>query len=217
MKKIFFIIILMAVLNIGAFGQDEENNNEEIKKEEIKKEEIRNKERKFTIQTSPLFLVISILSGEITSTNNMDELHFIMDLEGQFRINDLFNAALTISYLIDNDGDTSLDYINLKPMFIIRPFRTGLKGFYVGFYPAVGWYFERNENEDEDNKNATIIGFGINSGYKWIFRRGFTIQAGIGFEKIWFIPETTSLSNSNNTFRRLLNYGIIDFKLGYSF
>lgn len=201
MKKLLFILILTVILNTGVFGQEEENITPE---------------RKFTIQTSPLFLGLSILAGEILSISEVtNSMFLILDLEGQYKISDMNNISLTLSFLIDNDEYSNSYLLSLKPMYIIRPFRTGLKGFYVGLYPTVGWYSE--ENKYEDNINSFVIGFGINTGYKWIFKRGFTIQAGLKFEKSWYIPESIPSSESTNVFVRLLNYSIIDFKLGYSF
>jgi len=67
--------------------------------------------------------------------------------------------------------------------------------------------------------NYTEIGFGIETGYKWIFNNGFTIQLGGGLGKTWTIPEWDSYEYFRSDGRITLPYYdiIFDFKIGYSF
>jgi hypothetical protein len=224
MKKIRLIFALLILVNVSIFTQEQEI------------------ERNFTIQASPLLFVSDLISLGIGDDTSM---FFIMDLEGQYKINDIFNISLTVSFFVNNsDVIDSVYYnyyptyyeeinshnekgfqINFKPMFIYRPFRTGLKGFYVGVYPSIGWqsyeirYYGRNEGK-VDNYLWTEISLGINLGYKWVFRNGFTLQLGTGIGKTWSIPEPDFFSIINSDGRlTLINFDlhILDFKLGYSF
>jgi hypothetical protein len=222
MKKIFFVLILVVMVNTVVFSQNTENENVE---------------RKFTIQTSPGLFLIDLIRFGI----DIEAPFFIMDIEGQYKINDMFNVSLTLSFLVDNitlygtiyyydpiyytenySYEEKVFQVNLKPMFIYRPFQTGLKGFYIGFYPNIGWQ-SLNSSKYEDG-SWTEIGFGINTGYKWIFNSGFTLQLGAGIGKTWSIPkkpDSTTYYYSINSDGRitLKNFDllIIDLKLGYSF
>jgi hypothetical protein len=224
MKKIRLIFALLVLVNVSIFSQEQEI------------------ERNFTIQASPILFVSSLISlgiGDDTST------FFIMDLEGQYKINDIFNISLTVSFLVNNSSvinsihyyyptyyeeiyshDKKIFQINFKPMFIYRPFKTGLEGFYVGAYPSIGWqsheirYYGRDDGR-VDNYLWTEIGLGINLGYKWVFRNGFTLQLGTGIGKTWSIPEKPEFNGFINSDGRvtLRNFDlhVLDFKLGYSF
>jgi hypothetical protein len=162
-----------------------------------------------------------------------NEILFAMDLEGQFKITNGINVSLTLSFLIDNH--TVTDYseapfeeisykenvfqMNLKPMLIIRPFSTGLKGFFIGFYPDVGVLHVEN---NEKNQFYTELGYGINWGYKWVFRNGFTMQVSSGIGKTFSIPKGSKEYISVNSDGKLslgtsTDILILDFKLGYSF
>ena len=215
MKKIFFIFAVILVINQNMFSQ--------------------NAEKKITIQSSPLLLFSDIFVAD------SDDSLFAVDLEGQFRITSNINFSLTLSFLYDNhavdcysdyEDDSDSDYYyrdnshkenvyqaNIKPMFVYRPFETGLRGFYLGFFPNVGFlYVETNP----ENLFFTEIGFGIDWGYKWIFRNGFTMQLGNGISKTFSIPEGSRQYISLNSDGRIsvshsTDIHLLDFKLGYSF
>jgi hypothetical protein len=216
MKKAFLVFIFVIIVNATVFSQNVENKNVD---------------RKFTFQTSPLLFFPGLISfgiGDETFT------FFIMDLESQYKINDIFNMSFTVSFFITTQT-TSLYYdysiydsedykeknfqISFKPMFVYRPSRTGLKGFYLGFYPNIGW--QSVKNEIHGDKFWTEIGIGFNTGYKWVFTNGFTLQLGAGIGKTWSIPEKSEGPVYPNSDGRLtlknLDIHILDFKLGYSF
>jgi hypothetical protein len=208
MKKILFVLTFLVIITNSIFCQ----NTDGEKKDKI-----------FTLQTSPILFLRSL--------NTFGPNHNIfldMDLEGQYKLNDIFNLSFTISFLIvssDNPDYYTENEISLKPMFIYRPFRTGLKGFYIGLYPTIGWLSSKNR----ENDLYTIIGFGLNTGYKWIFKNGFTLQLGTGIGKSWFIPEMPLLNKFSNgngiylmtsdfrTIMKSIDLYLIDLKLGYSF
>ena len=207
MKKIFFIFAVMLVMNQNVFSQEDE--------------------RRFTIQASPLLWFIDVFSDD-----ENDDILFAMDLEGQYKINNSVNISLTLSFLINNhtiikdykDDEKNISYkenvyqINLKPMFIFRPFETGLRGFYFGFYPNVGLLHVENNDKDQF---FTELGFGINLGYKWVFKRGFTMQVGGGMGKTFSIPKGSKqyipINSDGSIPLTYTDIQLLDFKLGYSF
>jgi hypothetical protein len=150
----------------------------------------------------------------------------MMDLEAQYKINDIYNVSFTLSFWI-NKHDTRNEFeIDLKPMFIFRPFKTGLKGFYVGLYPTVGWYNCKTRDGIDYDKLFTVVGFGMNTGYKFVFRRGFSLQLGTGIGKSWFIPglpdsfltkDNTFMTSDTRLITKYIDFYIMDFKIGYSF
>ncbi|MDR2702386.1 MAG: DUF5777 family beta-barrel protein [Spirochaetaceae bacterium] len=204
MKKIIFIFAVMLIINQSIFGQDTE--------------------RKFTIQLSPM-----VLFSDFFVTNSEDNM-FSIDLEGQYKLRSTSNISLTLSFLWSDR--TIEDYfsqqdsykeniiqVGIKPMYIYRPFGTGLKGFYLGFYPNVGFH---NVKKDNENTFYTELGFGINIGYKWVFDTGFTMQIGGGIGKTFSFPSKTGWDAFINSDGRLTvtrsDIVLLDFfKLGYSF
>jgi hypothetical protein len=210
MKKILFVCAVMLVTYQSVFCQEAE--------------------RKVTIQTSPLLLFSEIL------VSDPDDL-FIMDLEGQFKINNNSNISITLSFLYgdytfssydyDYVNDISEDYsyreiifqVGLKPMYIYRPFGTGLKGFFIGFYPNAD--FQYSITSDNNSAFYTNLGFGLDLGYKWIFDSGFTMQVGGGIGKTFSIPPKTNHDGFINSDGRITirhtDISILSFKLGCSF
>ncbi|MDR0644303.1 MAG: DUF3575 domain-containing protein [Treponema sp.] len=203
MKKTFFVFIIIVIINTNVFSQDLENKNVD---------------RKFTFQASPLLLLIDLIS---LGNSNGTSTFFIIDFESQYKINEVFNISFTVSFLINNHTINAYYYtenysyksykedtfqMNFKPMLVYRPFRTGLKGFYIGFYPNIGW--QSLKNEIYGDELWTEIGIGINTGYKWVFNNGFTLQLGTGIGKTWSIPE-----RPEDYFYPI---PVLDFKLGYS-
>ena len=163
--------------------------------------------RRFTVQHSTL-LVLGILSG-----------HYFLDLEGQYKLSDKTNVSLLVSGIIPYNGHLETTQFSLKPMFIYRPFNTGLRGFYMGLFPSIGWLDFKHSCDDRDNFSCTLIGFGLETGYKWIFRNGFTMQLGTGIGKTFSIPERPWQNIVHSDGRYTFQYYdvLFDFKIGYSF
>jgi hypothetical protein len=206
MKKILFICFILLVIHQNIFCQ--------------------NRERKWTVQISPF-----LLFSDIFVDDPSDEL-IIVDFETQYKVSNSSNISLTLSFLYNDRtvymnnyiSDTNNSYkvtyyqIGFKPMYIHRPFETGLRGFFIGVYPNLGFRFSP---VDEKNKFFTEIGFGFNLGYKWIFRSGLTMQLGGGIGKTFSIPPKTEQDayiNSDGRFTIIrTDLSLFDFKLGYSF
>jgi hypothetical protein len=223
MKKMCFILTLLLLLNMNIFS--EETDSQET-------------DKKFTLQASPLLYMANFIfygtpSADDPHRESPRQISFIMDIEGQYKIKDKMNVSLAAAFYImdyqwSNSGNTTFQMI-FKPMFIYRPLGTGLKGFYLGFHPTIGWYLYKSwddyvyEYDDYANiKNlAAVVGFGFNIGYKWVFPNGFTLQLGTGIGKTWDIPRPMYYGypfNADGSFR-LTNFDIqiLDLKLGYSF
>jgi len=203
MKKILFFLAIIVVINQNMFSQDAE--------------------KKFTIQANPLLWFSDVIAGD-----NYDIL-FLTDLEGQIKITNRTNISLTLSFLLNQRTITEYLYIpyeykekvyqiNFKPMLVFRPAGTGIEGFYLGFYPNIGLLHVDN---DKKNQLYTELGFGIDVGYKWVFKSGFTMQLGGGLGKTFSIPEGSKQYipiNSDGSFPlTYTDIHLLDFKLGYSF
>ena len=221
MKKICLIAVLLVLINNNIFSQKTD--------------------RKLTFQSSPAFYVADIIMlGVFELSGNYKQSYVIMDLEAQYKINNLFNVSLAAAFITDNYSSSYYSsyypssYNERKefqmiflPMFIYRPLKTGLKGFYLGLNLPVGWNSYKNISKDEfSNINrkelGAIVGVGINIGYKWIFNNGFTLQIGNGIGKTWFLPKEGYYYNDMlraDGYIRLTNLDIhfLDLKFGYSF
>jgi hypothetical protein len=205
MKKQFFCFIFLIFVVFTGFSEEIENISS------------KENDRNFTIQTNPVFIFFDLLSLGAGGP------FFIIDLEGQYKINNFFNLSLTTSFYIGISrrlGDTWYVYYRIyqayiKPMLIYRPYGTGLEGFYIGFYPFLGGLFNNYNFTEQRYYNSLEFGIGFNTGYKWIFNNGFSLQLGTGIAKSW--------GNDYRSFspdgRMLLDFYDLsfDFKIGYSF
>ena len=193
-----------------------------------------NNERRFSLLTSPIVLFMNILPrGYAASIINPIHLH--MDIELQYKINHVFNISFTTAFSMFRRNDLmwgDLDRENrlvsyqiiFKPMLVYRPFRTGLNGFYIGWYSNIGW--EQIQRRQRDYIFMQI-GTGLNIGYKWIFRNGFTLQLGTGLGKTWNIPNYIHYDSIFNADGRITHHGrftlprfdyhLLDLKIGFSF
>ena len=173
------------------------------------------KERKFSVMTNPIFLFVSFSSLSFTEKN-----YLIMDLEGQYKINDLLNLSLTASFQSTHSYDSDEDalQVNFKPMLIFRPVRTGLRGFYTGIYSIIGW---NTYSDYWDDFSSTEFGLGASVGYKWIFKNGLTMQAGTGLGRTWYFNGEKSdffdIACDGRLSTSRLDVYLLDFKMGYSF
>jgi hypothetical protein len=172
-------------------------------------------EKYFTVQTSPYNFLLSLifLDGLIDGS----AYPIYLDIEGQYKINNMFNISLTTSFnkIFNGDPIPYFDhafFLNLKPMFIYRPMKTGFEKYYIGTYLAIGI---------NSSQGIADTGFGISTGYKWIFKNGLTLQTGGGIGRTWFFH-----FNDHDIIPLYLTDGRIawryldihfDFKLGYSF
>jgi hypothetical protein len=210
MKKFLFVCMAVLVINQNIFSQNDDN--------------------KWTIQTSPLLLFSDLYIEDVNDTL------FVMDLEGQYKLSKNSNISLTLSFLyidhmvndeyydsrrgryVYNTYQETYYQIGLKPMYIHRPFETGLKGFYIGIYPNFGFRYDLIDNE---NPFYLELGFGLDLGYKWVFNSGFTMQVGGGIGKTFSIPSRTYRESYINSDGRITvlhtDITILDFKIGYSF
>ena len=196
MKKIIFISIVLLTLTHSVFSQSENKS--------------------VTIQSSPFLFFSDIFYDSDTTV-------FTMDMECQVKITGYVNVGLVTSILVDNrtysdSPDKNKIQMNFQPMFIHRPFGTGIGGFYLGFYPNIG--FQSITNND-DNPTFFEIGFGFNLGYKWVFGSGFTMQLGSGIGRTFSFPENNAQTVFMNSDGRITfgntDIHFVDFKLGYSF
>ena len=110
----------------------------------------------------------------------------------------------------------------IKPIFIYRPSKSGLSGFYLGLYPHIG--FNSYISSYDPFKAGFIYGFGFITGYKWIFKNGFTLQLGTGISKIFCTAEddmdlfiTYRFHSDGSLTLPAFTLQIIDLKFGYSF
>jgi hypothetical protein len=219
-KKVIIIFLAVFLLcGYNVFADDE--NSDEISNSSVTH---KNKERRFTFQSSPIHLAMDF--GTLMFFPYMDVMTIAIDLETQYKINDIYNVSFTASFWINNESKTKDYRIDLKPMFIFRPFKTGLKGFYVGLYPTVGWYNCKTFAGNNYDQLFTIVGLGVNTGYKFVFSKGFTMQLGTGIGKSWIIPKLTDVLATNydnhltsdlRLITKYIDFYIMDFKLGYSF
>ena len=239
MKRItgllFFVLVVSSSLFANEYESDENIGNNVALEE--------NRERRFSFMTSPMIL-LNNFSGHTTSVSAIGNLRwFYMDMEFQYGINETFNFSLTTAFSIRSfatwdDRHVTYQFI-LKPMLIYRPFRTGLDGFYIGWYSNIGWQQIQKSEQIFWNlytHNFMQVGTGLNVGYKWIFRNGFTVQLGTGIGKTWNIPNhnPVQIGRSIGIHRRIfqfrgvdqadgrrtfdyLDFRILDFKLGFSF
>jgi hypothetical protein len=210
MNKKYVIGFIVLLLGNNIFGQD--------------------RERKFTVQADPVMFFYDIIALGMWDDDNKS---FYLDMEGQYKINNSLNVSLTVSFIINNFINTTYDYggygyesynedtfhINIKPMLLYRPFKTGLKGFSMGLYPDIGLRSIKNKYED---RVYTAIGLGLAMGYKWILKNGFTMQLGSGISKTLSIPQEPEYSVDFlmvDSKIPLKNFDVLllDFKVGYSF
>lgn len=168
-------------------------------------------ERKNSIQINPLQLVADFFTG----AGDQEIYSYSLSLEFQWAINNYWNVIARPNFLIRNslpEYNGMIGFINgvykynkyyategtniiisIMPGILYRPFGTGLRGFYIGLYPAIGWENKNYKhainyvNIVDIDDNFIIAGASIEAGYEWIFRNGFSITAGGGLERNWGI------------------------------
>jgi hypothetical protein len=204
------------------------------------------KVRSFSFQANPFI--------HLTIDDNLESYSIELEFEFQYAINNFLNISLSPQFSVDryrwsvynpyldpySNDDTyhAANYAVNQTRFIItpgllyRPFRTRLKGMYMGIYIPIGFSHMKREGYTRDSgygfvvdteynvdDHFTLVGIGGSAGYQWIFRNGFTISLGAGGQKIW------SIASDNNTkiYREVENLFklpfvlTLTFRLGYSF
>ncbi|MFP3091453.1 DUF3575 domain-containing protein [Treponema sp. TIM-1] len=206
MKKILFTITILLIIQNSIFCQN-------------------SRDRKITIQINPILLYADLVSL-IPLPEYNDSNTFLFSLEGQYKLTEMFNISLEASFkrLSFRNPEGMEFQMTFKPGFIIRPFETGLKGFYIGLYSNVGWLNVTVTDDRYIDRFFVEIGSGIVVGYKWIFNHGFTLQLGGGIGKTFSIPEkyasNDSYMNSDGrmtVFKGTFDLIAFDIKIGYSF
>jgi hypothetical protein len=190
MKKTVIIMVLFAALGCGFVDAQEAG-------------------KKYSFQTNPTMLVADLIMGTI----EQDTYSYYMNFEFQYAINNHWNFVIRPNFFIGNSffdlgimkgffngsykitEDSEVTGVNIifsiMPGIIYRPFGGGLKGMYLGLYPNIGWENKKYEQKDiklnikKVNDNFLILGVGIEGGYEWVFRNGFTITVGSGLERNW--------------------------------
>jgi hypothetical protein len=170
-NKIFFVIFFVCT-SLAVNGQE--------------------RERKFSFQFKPFeqfaLLMVNVLGDgyEDLEDDSKNEKIWIMlfDVEFQYAMSDYFTLFLNpqIRYGLGFSSEPAKDYLLISGI-LYKPFATGLRGFYIGAYPVIGWSKNINNND-----KFVDLGFMAEIGYEIIFKKGFTITLGAGIEKIFSLP-----------------------------
>ncbi|MDR1248478.1 MAG: hypothetical protein LBK63_04155 [Treponema sp.] len=220
MKKITVITALLLAVNLGFLhGQETE--------------------RKYAIQVNPLLLVADLFTGAI----EQDDYSYSLSFEFQYAISNYWNIIVRPNFLTTNSssgyGSTGFFFsgahknnknhetrgtdiiLSVMPGILYRPFGMGLNGLYMGLYPNIGWENRKYEHYTGKsgivaiNDNFFIAGIGLEAGYEWIFKSGFSILVGAGLERNWGIEFEENKGEYEDP--KSLYHIRIAFFLGYSF
>jgi hypothetical protein len=224
---VFFLVALAFVVN----AQEQEVQSEP-----------KQKDLKISLLTNPVSYLIDLIS--FGADDDADTYIFFMDLEFQYAINEHFTISVNPSiFASGTNAHQQIEKIfqfTVIPGLLYHPLRTGLKGWYIGLYPNFGfreikstetsyrYYYDGSGNyeiikSDESDDYITEIGVNLGSGYKWIFKNGFTMEAGGTLGKTWQISSQDDhhgdTVNINSDLRlSLAQFDLkINFKIGYSF
>ncbi len=218
MKKVLSIILFM-VITFPLWAQSSD----------------REKEQKFSIQISPLLFAVDIMMLSIPK--NEGEYAFLVGVEFQYVLNEYVTFSIeprfgknknlafgygygSIGTFLDGFNNQDNAHFTLNPGLLFNPFGTGLKGWYLGIYPTVGWRNVLGNSYSKDspnvNDNFFILGITGGSGYQWVQKNGFTIALGAAFGKTWDIASKNNTGVYDDSSNLLFDF-ILNFKLGYSF
>ncbi|MCL2128473.1 MAG: hypothetical protein FWH38_09480 [Treponema sp.] len=176
--------------------------------------------------------------------DNAGEQSFLIGLEFQYALKDFLTLSLEPRFGIGNDlffygqgfgyGSNGVTFednylweesrvkytlFTMNPGVLFRMPGSGLRGWYFGMYPTIGW---KNASRDEYqgspgvNDDFFILGITGGAGYQWIFKRGFTISLGHGLGRTWEIAGRGNTGIYDSSRRFLVDF-IFNFKIGYSF
>ncbi|GHV92115.1 hypothetical protein AGMMS50268_26180 [Spirochaetia bacterium] len=181
------------------------------------------KQPRFSFQVSPLIYLVDLL---ILGIDDDPERYFVaFDFEFQYAINDYFNISINPQLFLDKDGnDSKQTQFLITSGLLFRPFKSKLKGMYIGAYFPIGWENISREGYSRQSvpsidDNFTILGIGASTGYQWIFKNGFTVALGGGMRKHWYIASKNNkreYPEAVHLFKFPLNLDLT-FRLGYSF
>jgi hypothetical protein len=182
--------------------------------------------KRMSLQASPVPYAADIVF--LFMDNDAKTFVVRTDLEFQYALNRHFAVAIANalsfenyvnSYVQDDGGRRGEEYgkqfqCMFAPAVLYRPLGTWLKGWYISGSPALGWTYVSTKNLAD---GFTHFGFGVSSGYQWIFKNGFVIQAGGGVGKTWAIP----FSGNRGEFEEWHFFNMpvdlsVTFRLGYA-
>jgi hypothetical protein len=195
------------------------------------------KARSFSFQINPFIYLFDLVI--LTDDRDVAQTFGVtVEFEFQYAINNYFNISISPQLFFSDDDRhySKQTRIVITPGLLFRPFKTRLKGMYIGAYVPIG--FENyNYNREEYtykyegiytgyvhtvssiNDNFLELGIGTSIGYQWIFKNGFTLSLGAGGQKIWSIASdnnTGTYTEAENLFK--LPFALkLNFGLGYSF
>jgi hypothetical protein len=195
--------------------------------------------RSFSFQVNPFVYLTDFIS--LGTDDDSETYSVALEFEFQYAINNFLNISISPQfsvnrswYVIYSDSDTyytNRTQFSITPGLLYRPFRTRLKGMYIGVYIPIGFSNIKREGytaeigyglvytEPDVNDDFILLGIGGSAGYQWVFKNGFTISLGAGGQKIWAIASDDNIGTyreTENLFK--LPFALtLTFRLGYSF
>ena len=228
MKKIFLCLLLIAI-TFSLFAQSSETE----------------KERRFSIQISPILLTTDIFQMAIL-TERDNAYAYLIGFEFQYALTKYFTLSIEPRFGLSNDTSSMFPWwgfgygcnmaslegrssrgesneksilFSLNPGLVYKPFGTMLKGWYIGIYSTIGLVKISRDSYYSYPKvddSFFLIGITGGTGYQWVFRNGFTISLGGALGKTWDIAANGNTGVYDKS-RKFKYDFIINFKLGYSF
>jgi len=210
MKKAILFLFVIAALNTAVFSNEKNKN--------------------VSILFNPLLLFSDLLISDYDTVSPPSI--YMFDMETHVKLSNYSNLSFSASFLFAEYSyrlyDTNYFYHSvkddvfqfcLKPMYIHRPFGTGLNGFFIGFYPHFT-YTMVSDNFDNVT-NYYEIGGGFSVGNKWIFKSGFTIQTGFCIGKTFPLGkkqyDKLGIYSDGRIRIETTDIQLFEFKIGYSF
>jgi len=189
-----------------------------------------NNEASHSFQIRPLGIWNSVYGSFLAGDSEAYAFDFLF--EYQYAANKNINVSVSPFFSIQNRNDLGERYYldnslaiegvqgyvkevsyGVDPGIVIRPYGTGLRGFYIKPNSRIGISHINIPDQDIDDTIVTL-GINIELGYQWIFAKGFTIQLGGTIGTTWGIP----IGDREAEYRTYYfgRAGLI-FGLGYSF
>jgi len=215
MKKAVVFLFIFIIITLNVFSQDYDEKEK--------------KEKTVSILFNPLLFFSDVLVSDYDVESSS---LFMFDLDTHIRLSKYTNLSFSIAFLFGEYNYSRYDsYYNnyyfkdsifqvcFKPMFIHRPFGTGIKGFYLGIYPSFSYTYVTAF--DSSVSYYFDIGAGVGLGYKWTFRSGLTLQTGFGIGKTFPLngkrySDLQMYADGRIRFETT-DIQLLEFKVGYSF